>query len=486
MSISVETFFLDPSAEGTLQARIQQMVAQGILAGRFRLGERLPSSRKMAAHLGVSRITVTLAYTELVADDYLTSRGRSGYFVSENAPEPPAFPAQRFNSGTVDWNRAIGQRFTPGLSLNKPADWASYRYPFIYGQADKTLFDTANWRLCALRALGMRDFSALTSDYFDGDDPELVDFIARQTLPRRGILANKDEILITMGAQNALWLSAQVLLNSRRRAAIEDPCYPALRTILTQSRCQLSCVPVDGLGLLPSDLPPDTDVVFTTPSHQCPTTATMPLARRTALLEKAEEEDFVIVEDDYEFEMSFLNAPSPSLKSLDKNGRVIYVGSFSKSLFPGLRLGYLVGPAPFIREARALRATVLRHPPGHIQRTVAYYLSLGHYDALVRRMSKAYHERRQVMDEALNEHGLMIAGQGTYGGSSVWLRAPDGTDTTQLAERLKVDKVLIEPGAPFFSGDTPPTEYLRLAYSSIPSSRIPDGIRLIANAIRSS
>ena len=486
MSISVETFFLDPSAEGTLQARIQQMVAQGILAGRFRLGERLPSSRKMAAHLGVSRITVTLAYTELVADDYLTSRGRSGYFVSENAPEPPAFPAQRFNSGTVDWNRAIGQRFTPGLSLNKPADWASYRYPFIYGQADKTLFDTANWRLCALRALGMRDFSALTSDYFDGDDPELVDFIARQTLPRRGILANKDEILITMGAQNALWLSAQVLLNSRRRAAIEDPCYPALRTILTQSRCQLSCVPVDGLGLLPSDLPPDTDVVFTTPSHQCPTTATMPLARRTALLEKAEAEDFVIVEDDYEFEMSFLNAPSPSLKSLDKNGRVIYVGSFSKSLFPGLRLGYLVGPAPFIREARALRATVLRHPPGHIQRTVAYYLSLGHYDALVRRMSKAYHERRQVMDEALNEHGLMIAGQGTYGGSSVWLRAPDGTDTTQLAERLKVDKVLIEPGAPFFSVDAPPTEYLRLAYSSIPSSRIPDGIRLIANAIRSS
>jgi GntR family transcriptional regulator/MocR family aminotransferase len=154
-------------------------------------------------------------------------------------------------------------------------------------------------------------------------------------------------------------------------------------------------------------------------------------------------------------------------------------------LFPGLRLGYLVGPAPFIREARALRATVLRHPPGHIQRTVAYYLSLGHYDALVRRMSKAYHERRQVMDDALNEHGLMIAGQGTYGGSSVWLRAPDRTDTTQLAERLKADKVLIEPGAPFFSGDAPPTEYLRLAYSSIPSSRIPDGIRLIANAIRS-
>jgi GntR family transcriptional regulator/MocR family aminotransferase len=462
------------------------MVAQGILAGRFRIGERLPSSRKMAAHLGVSRITVTLAYTELVADDYLTSRGRSGYFVSENAPEPPAFPAQRFHTGTVDWTRTIAQRFTPGLSLNKPSDWSSYRYPFIYGQADKTLFDSANWRLCALRALGMRDFNALTSDYFDGDDPELVDFIARQTLPRRGIVANKDEILITMGAQNALWLTAQVLLNSRRRATIEDPCYPALRTILTQSRCQLSTVPVDRDGLPPSALPADTDVVFTTPSHQCPTTATMPLARRQELLAKAEAEDFVIVEDDYEFEMSFLKSPSPSLKSLDKDGRVIYVGSFSTSLFPGLRVGYRVGPAAFIREARALRATVLRHPPGHIQRTVSYYLSLGHYDALVRRMSKTYHERRKVMDAALNDHGLMIAGQGTYGGSSVWVRAPEQIDTSDLAARLQSDKVLIEPGAPFFAGESPPRNFIRLAYSSIPSARIPDGIRLIADAIRSS
>ena len=485
MSISIETFFLDPASEGTLQARIQQMVAQGILAGRFRSGERLPSSRKMAEHLGVSRITVTLAYTELVADDYLSSKGRSGYFVSVNAPEPPAFPAKQSGPGTVDWSRAIGQKFSPAFGMEKPADWASYKFPFIYGQTDPTLFDSANWRLCALQALGKRDFSALTSDYYDGDDPKLVEFIARQTLPRRGILAGPQEILVTMGAQNALWLSAQVLLNSRRRAAIEDPCYPALRTILTQSRCQLSTVPIDADGLPSENLPLDTDVVFTTPSHQCPTAATMPLARRHALLAKAEEKDFLIVEDDYEFEMSFLKSPSPSLKSLDKNGRVIYVGSFSKSLFPGLRLGYLVGPEPFIREARALRASVLRHPPGHIQRTVSYYLSLGHYDALVRRMSRAYHERRQVMDRAMQEHGLTIAGQGTYGGSSVWLRAPDGVDTTVLAKNLRDSSVLIEPGAPFFSGENPPTEYFRLAYSSIPSGRIAEGIALIMQAITS-
>lgn len=485
MSISVETFFLDPDTSGTLQARIQQMVAQGILSGRFRSGERLPSSRKMAQHLSVSRITVTLAYTELVADDYLTSRGRSGYFVSDNAPEPPAFATQAPDESTVDWNRVIGQRLTPSLGMNKPADWAKYRYPFIYGQADETLFDNANWRLCALKALGKRDFSALTTDYYDADDPKLVDFIARQTLPRRGILANPNEILVTMGAQNALWLTAQVLLNARRLAAIEDPSYPALRHILEQARCQLAKVPVDANGLRPDDLPMGTDVVFTTPSHHCPTGATMPLARRKALLKKAEAEDFLIVEDDYEFEMSFTNAPSPSLKSLDRNGRVIYVGSFSKSLFPGLRLGYLVGPAPFIQEARALRASILRHPPGHIQRTVSYYLSLGHYDALVRRMGRAYRDRRSVMEAAIRAEGLTIVGQSTNGGSSFWLRGPDGVDTTLLAKNLQADGVLIEPGAPFFASDTPPIEFFRLAYSSIPVAQIPTGISLIAKAIRS-
>tara|TARA_R110002049_G_scaffold117332_3_gene270674 strand:+ start:68815 stop:70278 length:1464 start_codon:yes stop_codon:yes gene_type:complete len=483
MALPVETFFLRPDAQGTLQQQIQQMIAQGILSGRFQHGEKLPSTRKLATHLAVSRITVTIAYTELLANDYLTSRGRSGYYVSENAPTPPDFAPTPQETDAVDWSRAIGQRFSGGDTPRKPQDWASLRYPFIYGQADPTLFDHANWRLCALQALGQRDFTSMTTDYFDLDDPQLIEFITRHTLPRRGVTARPEQILITMGAQNALWLTTQVLLTQRRRAVLEDPCYYALRDILGQSRCNVTPVRVDQDGLPPDAIPPDTDVIFTTPSHQCPTNATMPMDRRRALMARARDLDALIVEDDYEFEMSFLKPPSPALKSLDTDGRVIYVGSFSKSLFPGLRLGYLVGSEPFIREARALRASVLRHPPGHIQRTTAYFLSLGHYDALIRRTGSALHERRNVMEAALDAHGLCISGRGDYGGSSFWMRAPAHIDTQDLAQRLHASGVLIEPGRVFFSGADKPSNYYRLAYTSIPSARIPEGVAMIAREI---
>jgi GntR family transcriptional regulator / MocR family aminotransferase len=483
MAISVDTFFLNPDAQGTLQAQIQQMIAEGILSGRFHTGEKLPSSRKLAAHLRISRITVTLAYTELLANDYLTSRGRSGYYVSENAPVPPVYAPAPRTSDAVDWDSAISQRFTGGDTPEKPQDWSKYRYPFVYGQADPTLFDHANWRLCALRALGQKDFSALTTDYYDQDDPLLIEFIARHTLPRRGITARPEEILITLGAQNALWLTTRLLLDQNRKAATEDPCYYALRDILKQSNCQMAAISVDSDGLPPADIPPDTNVIFATPSHQGPTTATMPLSRRRELLSRAHELDALIVEDDYEFEMSFLAAPSPALKSMDRDGRVIYVGSFSKSLFPGLRLGYLVGSEPFIREARALRASVLRHPPGHIQRTAAYFLSLGHYDAQIRRMASTLHDRRRVLEEAITVHGLNIAGRGVYGGSSLWMRAPDNVDTMELAKTLRDESVLIEPGQAFFAGPDRPHNFYRIGYSSIPANRIEQGIKRIAEVM---
>ncbi|MBL9056766.1 MAG: PLP-dependent aminotransferase family protein, partial [Rhodobacteraceae bacterium] len=375
MTIPAEAFVLPPAGRGSLQQRIRQMVTEGILAGRFRSGQRMPSSRGLAAHLGISRITVTLSYAELVSSDYLTARGRSGYFVSENAPRAPDMPARGPRAESPDFARLMAGRTLGAAQVERPADWESYAYSFIYGQADPTLFDHQNWRLCAVRALGRRDFGALTQDYYDRDDPLLIEHVLRSILPRRGIAAEPEEVLLTLGAQNALWIAAQVLLGPGRRAAVENPGYSGQRGVLVSTGTEVLPVDVDADGLPPEAIPPGVDVVFTTASHQCPTNATMPLERRLALLEAAGREGFVIVEDDYEFEMSFLKPVSPALKSLDSEGRVVYAGSFSKSVFPGMRLGYLVGPASFIQAARALRLSMLRHPPGHIQRTVAYFLS---------------------------------------------------------------------------------------------------------------
>ncbi len=484
MQIAVESLYLPTRRTGSLQQQIRQLVIEAILTGRMLPGDKLPSSRALARHLGISRITVTLAYGELVSSDYLTSRGRSGYFVSHSAPASLQFAgAAAQGLEQVDYGALSGFRYSRHMLLDKPEDWRTYPFAFIYGQSDPALFDHQNWRQCALQALGKRDFEALTADYHERDDPLLIEYIQRNILPRRGIQANADEVLMTMGAQNGLWLAAQVLLGQGRKAAMENPGYPDLRAIVRNTGCAMVCVDVDADGLPPQDLPPGCEVVFTTASHHCPTNATMPLERRLELLEAAQRNDFVVVEDDYEFEMSFLKPVSPSLKSLDTNGRVIHAGSFSKSIFPGLRLGYLVGPKSFIREARALRATVLRHPPGHIQRTAAYFLSLGHYEALINKMKQAYKRRRQAMQDAITEHGLEVAGQGGFGGSSFWMRAPANVDTGELALRLRQQGVLIEPGEAFFDPVAAKRNFYRLAYSSIPQVRIAEGIGRVAAAI---
>ena len=339
---------------------------------------------------------MTLSYTELVAADYLTAKGRSGYFVSDGVPVAPGFKPAPRKVGTVDWGHVTGGRYSNLPRLERPQDWQAYPYPFIYGQADPSLIDHQNWRLCAVQALGRKEFASLTADHYERDDPMLIEYILRNILPRRGIDAHPSEVLLTLGAQNGLWLAAQVLLGRGGHAVVETPGYSGIRAVLAQTGAAITAVPVDAEGLPPDHIPAGVDVVFTTASHHCPTNATMPVARREALLRAASERNFIVIEDDYEFEMSFLKPVSPSIKSLDSEGRVVHAGSFSKSIFPGLRLGWLVGPEGFIREARALRAQVLRHPPGHMQRTAAYFLSLGHYDALVNRMKTAFRRRRQI------------------------------------------------------------------------------------------
>lgn len=484
MPISPDAFFLDRNAGLPLQVQLRRQIIAAVTAGRFRAGEKLPSTRALADHLGVARVTVAQAFAELVSTDYLASRDRSGHYISDSIERRIEAEATGPAPARFDWDRQLEQRFSRAQRSDRTRDWQRYAYPFIYGQADPALVDHAAWRDCAMRVLGRREFAAVTGDLYDADDAELVDHIARQILPRRGISAGPDEILLTMGAQNALWLVAQLLLRPGTSCAIEDPSYPGQREILSASGARILPVPVDPQGLPPEQVPAGIAAVFTTASHQCPTNSTMPLARRKALLARAQAQGFAVIEDDYEFEMSFAGAPSPALKAIDRAGAVIYVGSFSKSVFPGLRLGYLVADPRFIAEARALRGMMLRHPPGHMQRTLAHFLSLGHYDAQSNRMRRAFAERRAVMLRAIAAEGLRLASPGATGGSSFWLATPAGVDAKALTEALKARDVLIEPGAAFFADPAEGRGFFRLAYSSIPAERIPEGIRRISAAMR--
>lgn len=484
-SIPAEIFFLDRSSRDPLQMQLRQSLVAAILSKRLAPGSKLPSSRKLADYLKVSRITVTLAYQELMSQGYLSANARSAYHVSPNAPVPrlsQSLPADL--STGVDWSSKLRSGRRRFRKIVKPVDWRRYPYPFIYGQMDMTLFDHTAWRDCSRRALGRKDFEDMAGDVASADDPMLVHHICSRTLPRRGISATPAEILVTVGAQNALWLIIQLLMHEDTHAICENPGYPDLVEALRMSAARVTPVDVDERGLPTDQLPNDIDAVFVTPSHHAPTAATMPMNRRLQLLQAADENDFAIIEDDYEFEMSFLSPPSPALKSLDRNGRVIYVGSFSKSLFPGLRLGYLVAPEPVIEAARELRSLMLRHPPGHLQRTAAYFLALGHYDALIMRMRAEFEKRRKVMTRTLHNEGIQISGAASFGGTSLWIEGPEGLDSLKFSEELLEAGVLIEPGTPFFDDQSEACRFFRIAYSSIPTNRIEAGIVTMAKSLR--
>ncbi|MEL6478429.1 MAG: PLP-dependent aminotransferase family protein [Pseudomonadota bacterium] len=478
-------YHLERSRPATLQAQIREVLMAAIAAGQLKPGEAVPSTRAMAKQLKVSRNTVTLAYQGLVAEGFLAARERSGFYVDDLAVEgliasPEPSPAHRV---TVDWSRRIVKRLGQERFVQRPKDWQSLPFRFIYGQVDKQIFPIAEWRDCVRQAMGKRWIDAWTQDQYGSDDPLLIEQIASRLLPRRGISAGPENILITLGAQNALYLIAALLVGPGTRTVIEDPGYPDLRNMLSLRSERVETQPVDAGGLAVDARLGGADLVFTTPSHHYPTTVTMGLERRKALLAMAGASDFVVVEDDYEFETNYHGPPQPALKSLDAEGRVIYVGSLSKSLMPGLRLGFIVADHALIDRLRVLRRLMLRHPPGNNQRATALFMANGHYDMLVRRIHRVYRARHAAMAEALAQHLPGWAQSPGFGGSSYWLTGPEGFDSAAAAERALEAGVLVEPGGAFHARAEAGLRHLRLGFSSIETEAIPEGISRLATVI---
>jgi len=484
--LSTELFELDPLLGHSMQTQLCAAIINKIRSGAAFPGAKLPSSRKLAQHLGVSRPTVSLAYQELVSQGFVVAHERSSYRIADLPPVENFISTKQ--KKTTELKASVWEHRLSGASVDerrrirKPRDWRGFPYPFIYGQMDPEVFEISAWQDCSRKAHSKVDFANMASDVAAADDPVLVELIRTQLLPRRGIHADHEEILITIGSQNALWLSAQ-LLGKHANAVCENPGYPDIACMLSLAESRVSFVDVGRDGMNIEQIPPEADVVFTSPSHQAPTGVTMPLAKRERLLQKASEDDFIIVEDDYDFEIRFLSNPTKSIKAIDKEGRVVYLGSFSKSMFPGVRMGYMVADREFIRHARSVRALVLRHPPGLLQRTVANFIALGHYDTHHQRIKRILTQRRFALLEALDVVNITDIAASRMGGSSLWVRAPEGIDSLELAERLYPKGVLVEPGAPFFSNFTEPHREFRLGYSSISTEKIMQGVEIIGQEI---
>ena len=477
-------FVLPENSRLGLRDQICEMVSSAITSQSLSLDKRLPSCRELADQLGVSRNTVFSAYNRLIDLGLLVARDRSGYFVNPIAHSPIA-GASALDHGVDRSDIPSPVEFDSlGLApVDNPLDWTSYPYPFIYNQIDPDLFPVDSWRECTRLALGRTKTPAWRDDAVESDSPQLSQQLRQRLLSSRGIYANEDEILITLGAQNALFIIGATFAQKNQPIAIEDPGYSYGRNAFQMTGNQLIGIPVDDEGLVVSAIPDDCQLVFTTPSHQFPTMVTMSQPRREQLLEAAVAQDFLIIEDDYEAEMNYFNARSQSLRSQDKNDRVIYIGSLSKTVSPGIRLGFMVAHRDIIQQARIVRGVIMRHPPTIVQEVVALFFQLGYYDSHLRNIERRYKRRWHVMNDAITRHLGMLEKTQSRGGTSFWLTGPEGFNATELGERLRNRGVLIDIGESFYINKD--QRSFRLGFAFVPIKKLEEGIQIIAEEVKS-
>ncbi len=464
----------------SLQGRVKEMMVHSILMGLIPADAKIPPSRTLANALGLSRNTVSLALQVLVDKGFLRAVERSGLFVNRDillgqAPKSsePALPDERLN-----WSDRLKTQLCTQRNIIKPANWQDLRYPFVYGQFDSSLMPLKDWRECAHQSLFTPAVKKWSQDHMDRDYSPLIDQIQHRLLPARGIMARHDEILVTAGAQMACYLLAHTLVGRNTLVGIEEPGYPDARNNFELRSNKIVPLPIDHEGLIASHALGQCEYVYTTPSHQCPTTVTMSMQRRQQILDLACKENVVLIEDDHESELNFSSQPLPALKSLDSNGRVIYLGSISKTLAHGLRIGYIVAPSELIRELRALRRLIMRHPPSNNAHIASLFIAQGHHDAFIRKLNLTYSERRHELVQAFSRHLPECEITPALGGSGAWIRGPAGINSKTLAERCLERSILIEPGEVFF--DVPHAaakRCFRLGYSAISTPMIAAGVR---------
>lgn len=462
---------LDNISKTPLYQQIYEQIKRDILAGNYHEGARLPATRALAKELHVGRNTVELAYAQLALEGYVTSLRGSGFTI--NKLELYLNPHSKPNINTLP---------TKPAAKNQPD---KIKYKFQYGNLGPDLFPYAIWR--SLLNEVFDDMDIMNSQYHQelrGDLElrcELKDYLYRS----RGINCHEEQIVICSGIQSALNMVVRIFPYADKRVALENPCYDGTRVVFQNNKFAIEPVPVNSDGMDITVLKnTKARLAFVSPSHQFPTGATMPINKRIELLNWANANDCIIIEDDYDSDFRYNGRPIPALQSIDENGRVIYMGTFSKALSAGLRVGYMVLPEwlvpRFMDYYHGYQFTV----PWMEQRILAKFLTYGHWERHIRRITHLHKKRHDVLLASIAKYlPQKIAVRGHNAGLHILLEFDDTIPETRLIEQAREKGVKVHPVSPYLL-DTPHKSKtcLLLGYANLSETEIPAAVKLLSFA----
>lgn len=480
---------LQPAPGYPLHKQLYDRIREAVLSGGLPPGTRLPSTRALATELGVSRNTVMTAFGQLLAEGYIQGKLGSGTYVTRTLPDETLRTRRSVTPAALapsDRGRSLSRR---GQQLVKPRVTAARIGPPIPFRAGTPAID--EFPLDVWSRMLARRWRDATPDLLTYGDPAghrpLREAIVRYLALARGVRCVAERVVIVSGSQQALDLAARLLLDPDDEVWVEDPGYLGARAALTGSGAKAVSVPVDQEGLIVEvgvERAPHAAMTYVTPSHQFPLGVTMSLSRRLALLAWARDAKAWILEDDYDSEYRYAGRPLAALQGLDVDGRVIYLGTFSKVMLPSLRIGYMVLPPDVVDAFISARAVVDRHSPSVEQAALADFIDEGHFERHIRRMRMLYADRQAALIDAAGKHlGGLLQVEPHAAGMHVVGRLPEGADDVALSEAARMQRVEATPLSGYYLSEAPAPGFV-LGYAAIPERPIRAAVTRLATAMR--
>ncbi|MGD1081390.1 MAG: PLP-dependent aminotransferase family protein [Candidatus Sulfotelmatobacter sp.] len=469
-----------------LHRQIYDSYRTAIVDGSLRPGQRIPSTRVLASELGVSRFPVLNAYAQLLAEGYFESRVGAGTVVSSSIPDPPT--SSELTGAPFAARRSGPRPVARRCSILPPFEgrpWQLSWGAFVVGQIAYHQFPLQIWSNLVARRC--RNMDAKSFHYPDQiGSGALRETVATYLRTARSLHCEAEQVMIVSGSQQALEMSARVLLDPGSRVWVEEPGYRLARDVFALAGGRSVPVPVDMEGLDVAagiQQASKARAALVTPSHQFPLGVTMSATRRLQLLEWAQSSGAWIIEDDYDSEYRYEGMPIASLQGLDANARVIYIGTFSKVLFPSLRLGYMVIPADLVDRFRAVRRAMDLGPPSFYQEVLAEFIAEGHFARHIRRMRVLYRERANVLIDSLNKDlGGMVEVFGGEAGMHLAVTLKDGSRDLEIAQRAARQNLWLWPLSPSYLGDGVRQGFI-LGFGSTEVAEIPRAVRKFRNLL---